>query len=167
MQKAHGGDGLEKTRQRRQPAIPYQGRGDLLDTEEEGCEIVVANHGAIHLDALIDAAQVRRGVKAGPVAGAGENAGQGGRGGSFAVGAGNQHRGEVALGVAQRSHERAHVRQLEFPARRAGRSVQFLTESVQAVKGRSVRHSLILEGIPCCYSVTTGAGTMKSSARIR
>ena len=52
-------------------------RGDLLDMEEEGGKIVVADHGAIHLDALIDAAQVRRGVETGPVAGTGENAGQG------------------------------------------------------------------------------------------
>ncbi len=149
-----------------QPAIPYQGRGNLLDMGEEGGEIIVANQAAIHLDALIDAAQVRRGVKAGLVAGPGEDAGQGGCGRSFAVGAGNQDRSESALGVAQRCHERAHVRQLEFPARRAGRSVQFLTESVQAVKGRGIRHVLILEGIPCCYA-WTGAGHMKSSARIR
>jgi hypothetical protein len=37
------------------------------------------------------------------------------------------------------------VRQLKFPARRAGRSVQFLTESMQTVKGRGIGHVLILE----------------------
>src|SRR6202522_4452848 len=39
------------------------------------------------------------------------------------------------------------MRQLKFPARRAGCGVQFLTESLQALKGRSVRHISILEGI--------------------
>ena len=63
-------------------------------------EIIVANHGAIDLDAFIDAAQVRRGVKTRPIAGAGKNAGQGRRGGSFTVGAGNQYGGEVALSIA-------------------------------------------------------------------
>ena len=51
----------------------------------------------------------------------------------------------MLLGVAQRRHKRAHVRQLKFPARHAGGGVQFMTESVQAVKGRGVRHVLILE----------------------
>ncbi len=58
IEKAHGGEGLEKTRHRGQPAILYQRRGDLLDMEEGGGEVIVVDGGAIHLDALIDAAQV-------------------------------------------------------------------------------------------------------------
>jgi hypothetical protein len=84
-------------------------------------------------------------VKAGPVAGMSKDTGQSGSGGSFAVGAGNQDGSEFPLGIAQRSHERAHVRQFEFSARRAGCGVQFLTERVQAVKGRGIGHDLILE----------------------
>ena len=44
-----------------------------------------------------------------------------------------------------RMRQGAHVRQLEFSARGAGCGVQFLTESMEAVKGRGIRHVLILE----------------------
>ena len=145
IQKAHSGEGLEKTRQSRQPLVPYQALGDFLDMGEEGGKIIVANHGAIQLDALIHAAQVRRSVETGPVAGSREDTCQGRCGRPFAIGTRHQDRGERTLGVAQRCHERAHVRQLKFPARRAGRSVQFLTESMQTVKGRGIGHVLILE----------------------
>ena len=79
MQKAHRSDRLKKTRRPGQPAIPHQGFRNLLDMGKEGGEIVVANLGAIHLDPFIDAAEVRGGVKAGLVAGAGQDAGQSGR----------------------------------------------------------------------------------------
>ncbi len=91
-----------------------------MDAEVEAREGVVVDFHAIKADALIDPRQMGRGVKTGAQAGGGEDRGQRGGSGAFAVGSGNQHGGKAALRIAQRCQQDANLVEREFAPRLAG-----------------------------------------------
>ena len=119
--------------------------GGVVDLEVEAGEVVVGDGVAVDLDALVDADEVGRGVEAGAVAGGGEDAGERGGGGAFAVGSGDEDGGEGGLGVAERCGEDAHVGEVELAAGRSGRGGgEFVAEGVEMVDRCDVGHGGIL-----------------------
>ncbi len=93
------------------------------------------------MDALVDAGEVRAGVKAGAVAGGGEDGGEGRGGGAFAVGSGDEDAGDGGVRVAERGGEPAHVLEIELAARDAGlRGGEFGAERVEMRDGFGVGH---------------------------
>ena len=88
---------------------------------------------------------MRRGVEAGAVAGSGEDAGEGGGGGAFAVGSGDQDGGEGGLRVAERGGEDAHVGEVELAAGSAGCGWgELVAQGVEMVDRGGVGHGAIL-----------------------
>ena len=121
-----GGHGLKKAGQVRQLGGGDERGGDLGDALVGGGEVRVRNGLAAADDALIDAQQMRRSVEAGAVRRGMQDGGESGRRGAFAVGSGDEHGGKVALRVAERLAESAHVRQIEL-----ARGMQLVAEGVQ------------------------------------
>jgi hypothetical protein len=95
-----------------------------------------------YLHALVDADQVRRGVEAGAQPGGGEDRGERGGRRAFAVGARDEDGTEVLLRIAERSHEDAHLGQLELAPRLAGGRVQLGAQGLQAVDCLGVEHGI-------------------------
>ena len=94
VEEGERGEDLEEAGGMGQIAGFDEAAGGLVDLEVEAGEVVVGDLDAVDLDALVDADEVGRGVEAGAVAGGGEDAGQGGGRGAFAVGSGDQDRRE-------------------------------------------------------------------------
>ena len=124
----HSGQHLEKAGMPGQVAARHQLGGHALHALVQGGELGVADGLPVHLQPLVDLLQVRRSVEGGAVAGGAQDRGQGGGGRAFAVGPGDQHRGEAALRVAQRGQQHAHVRQVELGG---GSLVQFVPQLQQ------------------------------------
>ena len=95
-------------------------------------ELHIGNRLVIHANAFVDAYQVRRTVEPGLVAGSAQDGRQGRSRRAFAVGAGDQHAGEAALGIAQRRQQFAHIRQIELVRRRRGKLVSKRVELLNA-----------------------------------
>jgi hypothetical protein len=95
--------------------------GSFVDAEVEAGEVFVGDLAAVNLDALVDAAEMGRGVEGGAIAGGGEDAGKGGGGAAFAVGSGDEDGREGELGVAEGFGKDAHMVELELAAGGTGR----------------------------------------------
>ena len=145
VKKSKGRQDLEEAR--RMGKLPGfdQAAGGLVDLEVELCEVLVRNLGAVDLDALVNTDQVGRGVETGAVTRRGQDTGQGGGRGAFAVGSGNQNRGEAGLRMAQSGSQNPHVGEVELAAGRAGRGRgKFVAQSVEMVDRSSIGHGPIL-----------------------
>jgi len=135
--------------------------GGFVDLEVEAGEVFVRDLDAIDLDAFVDADQVRRGVETCAVAGCCEDAGQGGGGGAFAVGSGDQDGGEGVLRVAEGCGEDAHVGEVKLAAGGAGWGRgELMAQGVEMVDRGSVRHAAILGD-----SVGFGGGWLRAGDR--
>ena len=140
-EEGNSGEALEEAGRVREGALRDEAGGDVVDAEVEAGEVVVrdgmeldgAEGGGVvdggvlggdrrrgKLHALVDANEVRRGVEGGTVAGGREDAGEGGGGGAFAVGASDEDGGDCVLGVAEGAHEGAHVGEIELAGGGAG-----------------------------------------------
>jgi hypothetical protein len=75
----------------------------------DGAEAIAWDILCRRLDTFIDARKMRWSIKACLVAGGIENAGKGGGGGSFAVGASDQNRRELKLRVPERTSQNTHM----------------------------------------------------------
>ena len=156
MQEGHRGDGLKEAGRSRQKTFGDEPLRCVYDGFEVPAEVIVGDKGVFHADlrdlmgdlrrtrenpdSLVDAHQVRRGVEAGAQAGGGEDAGESGGGGAFAIGAGDEHGAKALLGIAERSHEGAHLGQLELAPGLAGGGVQLRAQGLQAVDCLGVEH---------------------------
>jgi hypothetical protein len=121
--------------------------GGGVDLEVKPGKLIVGDRLAIDLNTLVNAGEVGRGVESCAVASCGEDAGQGGGGGSLAVGSGDQDRGEPILGISQSTCEDTHVLQVELTAgadRCGGIGSELKTTTVQVIDCCSVRHVDIL-----------------------
>ena len=136
-------------------------------------QCICARRAKRSLHPLVHPQQVRRGIQAGPCARNAQDAGERGRRGTLAVGAGDQHGREALLRIAQRSGQHAHVIQIELAARRTGRRGGKLTaQRVQVLDRCCVGHvdDCIDLRRACCLKhglrvrqVTTNAKTCHSS----
>ena len=84
------------------------------DLFEQGSQLVGRDGQAVHLNAFLDAGQVRRGEQAGAVAGLAQDGGQHGRGGAFALAAGDVDDPQAFVRIAQQSEQGPHPVELEI-----------------------------------------------------
>jgi hypothetical protein len=119
--------------------------GGFVDLEVEAGEVFIGDIGAIDLDAFVDPDEVGRGVEARAVTGGGEDASEGGGGGAFTVGSGDEDGGKGGLRVAEGSGEDTHVGEVELSSRSAGRGgSQLMAKGVKMVDRCSVGQGAIL-----------------------
>ena len=110
----HGGQTFEVGGVRRESAGGEQLFDNGKDAVEGGGEIGVGDVSAVDADALVDALEVRRGIKTSAQAGSAKDGVEKSGGGTFAVGAGNMDTGHSAVGIAESFCEDGDVAQVEF-----------------------------------------------------
>ena len=119
IEEGDGGKDLEVAGWVRELSFSDEAGGGGVRLEIEAGEVFVVDLEAVDLDALVEADKVGRGVEGGAVARGGEDAGEGGGGGTFAVGSGDEDGGEGGLRVAEGMGEGAHVGEVPLAARGA------------------------------------------------
>ena len=80
--------------------VILHGLGQGLDKFRNFRQLLVGNALSVHLHALVEAEDIRRGIKTGAVTSLSKNAGRHGGGGAFAVGAGNVDKLQLILGIS-------------------------------------------------------------------
>jgi hypothetical protein len=119
--------------------------GGLVDVEVKTGEVFVGDGGTIDLDALVDADEVGRGIEGGAVAGSGQDAGEGGSGGAFAIGSRDEDGRKGGLRVAKSRRKDTHLGKVELAPGRGWRGgSEFVTQGVEMIDRCSVRHGVIL-----------------------
>jgi hypothetical protein len=124
----------------REAALLHELLRRLVNAEVEAGEVIVGNLGVIDADALVDALQMRRGVEADVRAGGGEDGGQCGCRGAFAVGSGDEHGAKMLMRVAEGGKQGAELVEREFSPRLARARVQLRRHGVELIDGGGVGH---------------------------
>ncbi len=135
--KRHHRQHLEEAGMPGKPSLAQKVLSGLLDAVVYRAKLGIRNLFPVYANTLVDPHQMRRAVKPGLVAGRAQDRGECRGGGSFAVGAGDQHAGKAAFRIAQRQQHLANVAQIELVRRRRG---QLVPERVKLFNRACVRH---------------------------
>lgn len=133
-----------------------ESRGGCGDFFDIGADCFFVERLPVYLHAFAEADEVRRGVKAGAVAGGAVNRFEHGGGRAFAVGAGDVDRRECVFRIAERAGEEPHAVDAEF------RAVVFQREKECLALGvchRSMRGTGA-DNAHCCIFVTGDFGVV-------
>jgi len=140
VQEGHGGKGLKETGQRLELLVEDELLACVMDAEVEACKVVVGDLRASDADTLIGADEVRRRIEAGAEARGCGNGGERGRGGAFAVGAGNEDRPELLVRIAKSRKERADLVEGELATGLAGVRGELGRHGAELIDSGGVRH---------------------------
>jgi len=141
VQESHRGEHLEVAGCLGELALFNQPLRGGADAEKMLREIGVGDLGSVNANALIGAAEVRRGVEAGAQSGGGEDRGEGRGGRAFAIGSSDQNGREGAVRIAQRGKKRTDLLQRELSPGLAGLRGQFWRHCGEMIDGGLVRHT--------------------------
>jgi len=119
----------------RQSALEYKLLSNIVNAKIKPGKGVIGNLRQIDADALVHTLEMRRGVEAGAHAGGSQNRGQRGCRRSLAVGPGHEHSANMALRIAQRGQQDAHLVEREFSPWLAGARIQLRRHGIQFIDG--------------------------------
>jgi hypothetical protein len=152
------GQRLKEAGVARQRAFTDQPSRAVVHAEVVAREGLVGDERAGDPDPFVDPIQMRRGVQARPIAGGQQDRRERGRGGSFAVGPGDEDRAKALLRMPEGGDQRPHLLQPKLAPRLPRSNVQLGGASVKSVEGGGIGHrSVPAEGSLRFY--LSGAGT--------
>jgi hypothetical protein len=114
--------------------------GGIVDAKVEIGKGIVGNLDPVQAHAFVGARQMGRGVEASADPGGGEDRGQRGCRGAFAVGSGYEHGGKAAVRVAERRQQDANLVEREFAPWLAGAFVKLGDHGIELIDSRGVGH---------------------------